>query len=300
MKMSFKRILLIVSASIVVLVSAVSAFAAGAITGKPVVTVGSQSLSDSDVLQLLASQTGGNMMMVGMALQQASLQDRKELVEQMGDALLLAEAAKAQNMQLDPQTALQIKWQTAQTLIQAYLTKVSPKWDTGEKAVKKYYEEHKADFVQKPASRVREVLSENREDSRKALLDIYNTKDFEKVAKERSINPGTGQKGGEVGWVEHGQLGDAVDKELDNAKKGDFIGPVKTPQGWLILEVEETRAEKQLSYEEASEQAMQGLQKQYLDAEVAALKKKINFTIDDNALGNLGGIPAPAEAPAKK
>ena len=89
-----------------------SAFAAD----ETVLTVGSVKLSETDVLQMLASTAGGNKMMVGMILGQSTVKERKEVVGQMADAVLFAEAAKSAGLDRRSDIAFQIKWQTMQTL----------------------------------------------------------------------------------------------------------------------------------------------------------------------------------------
>ena len=103
---------------------------------KPVLTVGSSTLDEKEVLNLMATTTGGNEMMVGLMLAQSTLKDRVDLVNQMAHALLFAEAAKRRGLESRPDIAFQIKWQTMQILTQAYFEQNSAKWDMSEKAVK--------------------------------------------------------------------------------------------------------------------------------------------------------------------
>lgn len=261
-----------------------------------VLTVGSVKLSETDVLQMLASTAGGNKMMVGMILGQSTVKERKEVVEQMADAVLFAEAAKSVGLDRRSDIAFQIKWQTMQTLLQAYLQQLSSKWDMSEKTMRAYYGTHKQEFVQAAASQARHILTENESDALTAALQIYKTKDFAKVAAEYSRDPNTANNGGELGWVEKGLMTATVDKAIEDAKIGSLVGPVKSEFGWHIIEVTARRQAKQLTFEEAAEEVAQRLQRQYIDNELTALKKKHKVVIEEKLLENLGGIPAPAES----
>ena len=269
-----------------------SAFAAD----ETVLTVGSVKLSETDVLQMLASTAGGNKMMVGMILGQSTVKERKEVVGQMADAVLFAEAAKSAGLDRRSDIAFQIKWQTMQTLLQAYLQQLSAKWDMSDKAMRTYYDNHKQEFVQAAAAQARHILTETESDALSAALQIYKTKDFAKVAAEYSRDPNTANNGGELGWVEKGLMTASVDKAIEGAKIGSLVGPVKSEFGWHIIEVTARRDAKQLTCEEASEEVVQRLQRQYIDNELDALKKKHKVVIDEKLLENLGGIPAPAES----
>ena len=291
--MSFKKVTkLIALFSFVVLVAASAAMAAD----KPVLTVGTSTLDEKEVLNLMATTTGGNQMMVGLMLAQSTLPERVDLVNQMAHALLFAEAARSKGLEARPDIAFQIKWQTMQILMQGYFEQNASKWDMSEKAVRNYYDTHKEEFYQKPGAHTRHILSQTEGDALNAALEVYKTKDFAKVASEYSRDPNSAKNGGDLGWVEKGMMVAPVEAAIGGASVGSLVGPVKSDYGWHIIEVTERRPGKQLSFEESAERAVQGLQKQYLENELKELQAKFSVNIDEEALKNLGGVPAPAAA----
>lgn len=291
--MSFKKVTkLIALFSFVVLVAASAAMAAD----KPVLTVGTSTLDEKEVLNLMATTTGGNQMMVGLMLAQSTLPERVDLVNQMAHALLFAEAARSKGLEARPDIAFQIKWQTMQILMQAYFEQNASKWDMSEKVVRNYYDTHKEEFYQKPGAHTRHILSQTEGDALNAALEVYKTKDFAKVASEYSRDPNSAKNGGDLGWVEKGMMVAPVEAAIEGASVGSLVGPVKSDYGWHIIEVTERRPGKQLSFEESAERAVQGLQKQYLENELKELQAKFSVNIDEEALKNLGGVPAPAAA----
>ena len=291
--MSFKKVTkLIALFSFVVLVAASAAMAAD----KPVLTVGTSTLDEKEVLNLMATTTGGNQMMVGLMLAQSTLPERVDLVNQMAHALLFAEAARSKGLEARPDIAFQIKWQTMQILMQGYFEQNASKWDMSEKAVRNYYDTHKEEFYQKPGAHTRHILSQTEGDALNAALEVYKTKDFATVASEYSRDPNSAKNGGDLGWVEKGMMVAPVEAAIEGASVGSLVGPVKSDYGWHIIEVTERRPGKQLSFEESAERAVQGLQKQYLENELKELQAKFSVNIDEEALKNLGGVPAPAAA----
>ena len=291
--MSFKKITKIISVFAFVLLTGASAATAA---DKPVLTVGTSTLDEKEVLNLMATTTGGNQMMVGLMLAQSTLPERVDLVNQMAHALLFAEAAKTRGLDSRPDVAFQIKWQTMQILMQAYFEQNASKWDMSEKAVRNYYETHKEEFYQKPGAHTRHILTQTEGDALSAALEVYKTKDFAKVASEYSRDPNSANNGGDLGWVEKGMMVAPVEAAIEAASIGSLVGPVKSDYGWHIIEVTERRSGRQLSFDESVERAVQGLQKQYLDNELKELGAKFSVKIDEAALENLGGIPAPAAA----
>ena len=291
--MSFKKVTKVIAVFLFVLLIGTSAAIAA---DKPVLTVGTSTLDEKEVLNLMATTTGGNQMMVGLMLAQSTLPERVDLVNQMAHALLFAEAAKTSGLDSRPDVAFQIKWQTMQILMQAYFEQNASKWDMSEKAVRNYYDTHKDDFYQKPGAHTRHILTQTEGDALNAALEVYKTKDFAKVASEYSRDPNSANNGGDLGWVEKGMMVAPVEAAIDGASVGSLVGPVKSDYGWHIIEVTERRPGRQLTFDESGERAVQGLQREYLENELKELEAKFSVNIDEKALENLGGIPAPAAA----
>lgn len=287
---------LVMGAAVVLSVSAVavSAFAA---TEETAVVVGNESLKPGEVIEVIQSSAGGNPMMVGLMLTQATLADRVEMVKQMADAMLFAEGARISGLADRDDVALKLKWQRMQLLLEAYLQEISKKWDMSDKAVKKYYSEHKEEFIQAPATHLRHILTSSEKDANNAILDIFKDKDFAKTAEKFSRDTNTAQRGGDLGWMEKGVMPESIDKAIETALPNSLVGPIKTDLGWHVLEVLERRPSKQLTFDEAKDEIVQRLQMSYIAKELEDLRKKVKVEINEKALENIGGIPA---APAAK
>ena len=91
--MSLNRTAKTVITLLIATLAIITASAAFAADGAPVIQAGSQSLNENEILQVLGSSAGGNPMMVGMMLAQATSKDRLEMANQISDALVFAEHA---------------------------------------------------------------------------------------------------------------------------------------------------------------------------------------------------------------
>lgn len=84
------------------------------------------------------------------------------------------------------------------------------------------------------------ILVKTEQEAFEILYDINHGKDFETVAREKSLCPSR-KKGGDLGWFGRGQMA----KEFENAaftlKVGEISKPVKTQFGWHIIKVAETK-----------------------------------------------------------
>jgi peptidyl-prolyl cis-trans isomerase D len=60
---------------------------------------------------------------------------------------------------------------------------------------------------------------------------------FEELAKKYSQDPGSAAKGGDLGWVQHGQMVPEFDRTCFSLKPGEISGVIKTEYGYHIVQV---------------------------------------------------------------
>ncbi|MGH9104262.1 MAG: peptidylprolyl isomerase [Acidimicrobiales bacterium] len=64
------------------------------------------------------------------------------------------------------------------------------------------------------------------------------------LAQAHSLDEGSRARGGDLGWVERGQLSGPFEEAAFSAPPGQLYGPVASPFGWHLLVVEQVRAER--------------------------------------------------------
>jgi peptidyl-prolyl cis-trans isomerase SurA len=70
---------------------------------------------------------------------------------------------------------------------------------------------------------------------------IIQGEDFAKLARSNSQDPGSGSKGGDLGWVTPGQMVPEFEKAMNELKVGEVSEPVKTRFGWHLIQVLDRR-----------------------------------------------------------
>jgi peptidyl-prolyl cis-trans isomerase D len=98
-----------------------------------------------------------------------------------------------------------------------------------------------ADAKQKETARVQ---------ANRILAEARGGKNFAELARKESEDP-SAEKGGEIGWLNQGQLPEALDKQIFALAKGEISEPIETPLGFHIVKVEDIKEEKTLSLAEA-------------------------------------------------
>ncbi len=76
------------------------------------------------------------------------------------------------------------------------------------------------------------------------IIEFINLNDFKAAASKFSVSSSS-NKGGDIGWVKETLLSDRLVKILKGVKKDELIKPIKYPNGYLILKINEMREIKQ-------------------------------------------------------
>ena len=86
------------------------------------------------------------------------------------------------------------------------------------------------------------------------LKKIQAGGDFAKLAKENSQDPGSAEKGGDVGWMVRGQMVPEFEKAAFALKPGETSGVVKTTYGYHILQVSQHEQARLQTFDEVKPQ----------------------------------------------
>lgn len=114
---------------------------------------------------------------------------------------------------------------------------------TDEQILAEYNDTKKAEGDKKEY-KVKHILVEDEAAAKDLISSIKAKKtSFEEAAKEHSIDPGSGSRGGELGWAMAENYVPEFAEAVKTQKTGELSeSPIKSQFGWHIIEVEETRA----------------------------------------------------------
>ena len=83
------------------------------------------------------------------------------------------------------------------------------------------------------------------------IIEDINKENFESAALIHSISDSS-NLGGKLGWIKESSLNETINSELSYLKKGDISKPIFTPNGYLILKIDEIEYVKK-KYDEKNE-----------------------------------------------
>jgi peptidyl-prolyl cis-trans isomerase D len=131
--------------------------------------------------------------------------------------------------------------------------------------LKAYYNQHMDQFRVPEEVKVRHILvkadksnpnavNAARAKAEDLLKKVRSGGNFADLAKKNSDDPGSGQQGGELGWIQRGRTVPEFEKAAFSLNKGQISGLVQSNFGFHIIEVEDKHVPHVKSIEEAKPQ----------------------------------------------
>ena len=99
-----------------------------------------------------------------------------------------------------------------------------------------------------------EELKESEAEAAKVLEEVRAGADFAARARRYSEDPGTADKGGDLGWVTRGQMVPDFEKQAFLLEAGQVSDVIKTEYGFHIIKVHERQSAQIQSFEEVREE----------------------------------------------
>jgi peptidyl-prolyl cis-trans isomerase D len=106
-----------------------------------------------------------------------------------------------------------------------------------------YYDQHKSEFGQPERRRYRVIVLKNEQDANNVAQQLKQGADFVALAKAKSTDKLSGQKGGDMGWMEP----ETTLPEFTSAglkSKGQTSGVIKSANGYFILRLDDIQPEQ--------------------------------------------------------
>lgn len=193
---------------------------------------------------------------------------RERVLELLIDVNLMAEAARAAGMAATPEFARRMQMTRLQALQERYMADLVEREVTPE-ALRERFDalsaEGRLDFVN-----ARHILVRTEEEARSILAELEAGADFEALAAERSLDPGTKQRGGSLGWFPRGQMVEPFENAAFALEPGETTKePVQSQFGWHIIRSDGKRT---LTYEDVEGQIRERMIREVFSSAIDRLR----------------------------
>jgi peptidyl-prolyl cis-trans isomerase C len=209
---------------------------------------------------------------------------RAFLLRVLIDMKVMAGAAKSAGMDQTPIFAQRLKYLEERALRRAYFADAIAGKVT-EEAIRADYDAFVAQFKPQDEVHARHILVETKEEADAIKADLDGGADFAAFAKEKSIDPGSGANGGDLGFFAKGMMVPEFETAafaLVNA--GDVSEPVQSQFGWHIIKLDEKRQSKPPTFEQVAPQIQQQVLMRVFNEKVEELMSDVKIEVTDPAL----------------
>ena len=191
-----------------------------------------------------------------------------------------------QDLADDPEVKRIVKQAEEEAISRIYIQKIVSERVTDESLQQAY----DADNAAHPAQieiRASHILVKTEDEAKEIIKQLQGGADFATLAKEKSIDKGSGENGGDLNWFTK----DTMVKEFSDAafamKRGDVSKvPVKSQFGWHIIKITDSRMQTPVPFEQRKDDLRQAKAQEVVHTEVQNLigAAKIEYTKEDYKL----------------
>ncbi len=197
----------------------------------------------------------------------------------VSERLIHAEALK-EGYDKNPEVQKRLAAMQKQVVMQAFMEQKAKDLVTDDQLRKAYADKVSATKGQEEV-KARHILVSSEEEGKKLHEQLKKGADFEKLAKEKSTDKGSGSMGGELGWFSKEKMVPEFADAAFKLKKGEISEPVKSEFGWHIIKLEDRRPVQMPSFEEAKEGLRNELANKAVQAYVENLLKQADVKYYD-------------------
>ena len=166
--------------------------------------------------------------------------------------------------------------------------------------IKSYFDKNRTLFDTPAQVRARHILVADQAKAKEVLAKLKAGGSWDALAKQYSTDPSSKDKGGELGFFGRGQMVPAFQDAAFGAQVNQIVGPVKSPFGYHVLQVEEKKAAQHATLASAHDkiqtQLMSQQQATAIPAFLATLKSGAKIEVYDDRYKDL--FPATTATPA--
>jgi peptidyl-prolyl cis-trans isomerase C len=199
---------------------------------------------------------------------------RNTLKEKLNTLVLLSGEAKKEGLDKTADVKTQIDVSSQNVLANAYITDWVKKNPVPEADLRKEYDRIKSQIGDKEY-KVRHILVKTEDEAKEIITELQKGAKFDELAKARSEDPGSKDKGGDLDWNAPANFVKPFGDAMKATPKGKFTPqPIQTQFGWHVIEVDDIRDAKVPTFEEVKGQLEERMKQEWVQRHIAELRAK--------------------------
>ncbi len=192
---------------------------------------------------------------------------KKELINRWVEINLIVQEALADKIDEDPVVMLKMDEMRNRVLVEAFISKhVETQTPISKEEIASYYEKHGSEFERGEQVEAQHILvrvdanasAEEKQKAQKRIGMIQERlkkgESFASLAKQFSEDPGSKDKGGNLGYFSRGQMVKGFEDAAFATQPGETSPPVQTSFGWHLIHVLDRKAPEKQPLDQVSKE----------------------------------------------
>lgn len=206
-------------------------------------------------------------------------QVKQAITQKLIDSEIVYQEAQKLGLDKNPDYVAREELARRELLTSMYLQDFVKKNPISDADTKAAYEEYKKAYGEKEFN-AKHILVKTEAEAKDIIAKLGKGGDFAKLAKEKSIDPGSKDKGGDLGWFSPATMVKPFSDAVSILQKGaTTASPVQTQFGWHVIRLVDTRAAQPVEYDKMKENLQKGLQQRNLEKMLTELRSKAKIDI---------------------
>lgn len=205
---------------------------------------------------------------------------REVIISKLISSELVLQEAQKSGFDKKPDFLAKEELTRRELLVNVYIQDYMKNHPVSESDTKAAYEKFKTELGDKEYS-ARHVLLGSEAEAKEVIAQLNKGGDFSKIAKEKSKDPGSKDKAGDLGWFSLGGMVKPFADAVAKLAKGSVSPePVQTQFGWHVIKLDDVREMKAPPYDKVKENLQKQLAQRQLEKMLTDLRAKA--TVIDN------------------
>ena len=206
--------------------------------------------------------------------QPASPEFANAMKDELVNREVLSQAAKKKGIDKSSTVAAQMDMARQAVLIRAYFEDYVKANPISDAQLKADYDKYVVQLGDKEY-KARHILVDKEDEAKAIIASLKRGETFEKLAKEKSKDPGSKDNGGDLDWAPAGRYVPEFANAIKGLAKGQLTdAPVKSPFGFHVIRVDDSRAMKVPTFDEVKDKFRQQAQQEQVARLVQDLRSK--------------------------
>ncbi|TLS48442.1 foldase [Paenibacillus antri] len=240
----------------------------------PAASVNGVAISKQDVFDALLAADGGQTLssmideeLVRQAAEAAGVEVADEDIAEQMDAIKGQFPSEDDFLSTLAMYGMTVEGLEEQMAVEVQLKKLlEPQVTVTDEEIQTYYDENAASLEEPEQVKASHILVATEEEAKELRQRLSGGEDFATLAAEQSLDTGTVDAGGDLGFFEKGVMEEPFETAAFSIEVGQLSEPVETSNGFHIIQVSEKKAAYMPTLEEKKEEIREALVNEALSA----------------------------------